>query len=58
MAKSAVKLVYYYAFATLYGLAGGWANVRRRTVFCEPALGRQDLVLALHCRVLPNVLQH
>ena len=28
MAKSAVKLVYYYAFATLYGLAGGCANVR------------------------------
>jgi hypothetical protein len=32
MAKSAVKLVYYYAFATLYGLAGGWANVRHPTV--------------------------
>ena len=28
LAKSAVKLVYYYAFATLYGLAGSWANVR------------------------------
>ena len=30
VAKSAVKLVYYYAFATLYGLAGGWANVSAR----------------------------
>ena len=30
VAKSAMKLVYYYAFATLYGLAGGWANVSAR----------------------------